>query len=287
MIDQRLYPDIILGNGSASQTVALLGCFETALLQGLIDRGYNYSVAYFNQLLKDKGCFSSKTLLSAATIANNIPQIFTYGAVEAWNDANIIKYMADPSYLVLGEVDARGIGGSGTHFVLIQSIDVENGKIKMTYVGDPWGGLDHEKVSSRYNAYGNILSFRVFKVIIKEGENIMAETMTVNKSDWDRLYKASQLGDKLINGLGSSDLYKGNIADKSEDQIKEMLAAHDDNALQDKYLKGKSAAEGSVVEVTVEGKTAEEIVKDLNVSLNGLKTIEIINGVTVEKNWKL
>lgn len=43
----------------------------------------------------------------------------------------------------------------------------------------------------------------------------MPETITVNKSDWDRLLKASKLGDRLINGLDVA----GNIADKDESQI--------------------------------------------------------------------
>lgn len=40
----------------------------------------------------------------------------------------------------------------------------------------------------------------------------MPETIVVEKKDWDRLFRASQLGDLLINKIGMT----GNIADKSE-----------------------------------------------------------------------
>lgn len=43
----------------------------------------------------------------------------------------------------------------------------------------------------------------------------MPETITVNKSDWDRLRTASEKGDKLINDLELS----GNIADKSNQEL--------------------------------------------------------------------
>jgi hypothetical protein len=59
----------------------------------------------------------------------------------------------------------------------------------------------------------------------------MSETMIIEVKDYNRLRKASELGDKLINGLSSDDLYKGNIADKSEDDIKKMIDKHDDEEI--------------------------------------------------------
>lgn len=172
MINQRLYPDIILGSGSANQTIALYGCYECALLQGLLDRGYKYTVGQFDKLLTDRKCFSQNVLLSSTAIQAGIPEIFLEGRNEAWNDANFIKYLKDKSYIMLGEVDARGIGGSGQHFVYIQDADIVDGKIKMSYVGDPWDGLDRQKITTRYGAFKNILSLRVFRVKLVEDTNM-------------------------------------------------------------------------------------------------------------------
>lgn len=168
MINQRLYPDIILGNGTVAQTIAVVGCYECALLQGLLDRGYDFSVGQFDALLTDRQCFVDNVLISASKLPVGIPEIFLEGRTEAWTDMAVEKYIADPQYIVLGEVSAKGIGGSGQHFVYMQAVDMSGSKITMTYIGDPWGGLDRQKVTTRYNAFGNILSLRVFKIIVKE-----------------------------------------------------------------------------------------------------------------------
>ncbi len=222
MIDQRLYPDIALGFGKLpSQSIAKVGCFQEDILQGLLDAGYKFTVAQFNDYLKDRGIYTTgnPTGIVASQFPVKCSDIFLEGRNEPWNDAKLIGYLSDESYIVIGEVDARGIGGSGQHFVRIIRVDVlSTGKIGMTYIDDPWGGLSNRKVTERYNAYGNILSLRIFK-IIKKGNQPMPETITVNKSDWERVLKASQQGDKLIQGLG----YTGNIADKSDADIKSMI----------------------------------------------------------------
>lgn len=166
MINQRAYPDVILGFGSSSQTFALFGCFVASILDALNTRyGYNYSVAQFNQFLKDRDAFVRPNLISSTRLAQMVGDIFLEGRNEAWNDAKIIQYLNDKeNYLVIGEVSGKGIGGSGQHFVKIDRVDVSNGKVTMTYIDDPWGGLEDQKVTTRYNAYGNILSLRVFKI---------------------------------------------------------------------------------------------------------------------------
>lgn len=217
MINQRAYPDIILGFGTTGQTIAKYGCYMASLLNGLVKRNYVFSVPQWNEYLKAHSTFQG-TLLSSTRIAATCPDIFLEGRNEAWDDANLKKYLTDKSYIVLGEVDARGIGGSGQHFVDIDHCDFKpDGKVAMSYIDDPWDGLEDQKVTTRYNLFGNILSFRVFK--IKQGGG-MPETITVNKSDWDRLMKASQLGDRLIQGLGES----GNIADKDQVFIDNMIS---------------------------------------------------------------
>lgn len=165
MINQRAYPDIILGFGSASQTVARYGCFMVSVLDGLNERGYNFSVYQFNELMKSRDAFVRPNLMSASRLALKIPDIFLEGRNEAWNDQKVIDYLNDKkNYIIIGEVDGRAIGGSGQHFVKLDRVDVSGGKIVMTYIDDPWDGLENQKVTTRYNRYGNILSLRVFRI---------------------------------------------------------------------------------------------------------------------------
>ena len=90
----------------------------------------------------------------------------------------------------------------------------------------------------------------------------MPETMTVNKSDWDRLFKASELGDKLLTMVGGT----GNIADKSIDDLQRLT----DNFSFNSYSNGIIAGKKSVVTPT---EVPEEITN------NGKKWI--LNGL----NW--
>lgn len=174
MINQRLYPDIKLGNGSV--TIATDGCYLCSIQQGLSLKGYIFTIKELNQLFKDKGVFpAGSSLLSAATIAAKVGNIFLEGRNEAWNDAKLIAYLKDPEYFVVGEVSGKGIGGSGQHFVKIDRVDVTSaGKVSMTWIDDPWGGLEDQKVTTRYNAFGNILSLRVFRIKKIEGGGNMA-----------------------------------------------------------------------------------------------------------------
>lgn len=313
MINQRAYPNVLLGHGTGNQTIAGFGCYMVSVLQGLMDRGYSYSVVQWNELLKSRGAFVNKTSLSSTLLAQVCPDIFLEGRNEAWNDANIIKYLVSQKddYVVLGEVDARGIGGSGQHFVYIQKLDVSNGKVTMTYIGDPWDGHNMAKVTNRYNVYGNIKSLRVFKIKKKGGD---MSTITVNKSDWDRLMKASQLGDRLTVGLGgalekSGDaLYKGNIADKSEQQIDQMIAQVKserdakkscesgkakaiEDAKKEGYIEGYSKGEkegydkGYAKGKLEGGSTSPTPEVPAGFDLNGYQTEQVINGVTVRKNY--
>lgn len=164
MLNQRLYTNVKLGN--SNYTIATDGCYLVSIHDGLDSAGYNFTIQQLNQLFKDRGVFAQGSgLLGASTIAAKVGDIFLEGRNEAWNDAKLIAYLKDPSYFVIGEVSGKGIGGSFQHFVRIISVDVKSdGKISMTYINDPWDGLHNQKVTTRYNNYGNILSLRVFKI---------------------------------------------------------------------------------------------------------------------------
>jgi hypothetical protein len=98
----------------------------------------------------------------------------------------------------------------------------------------------------------------------KEGD--MAETITVNKADWDRLFKASVLGDRLINGMGES----GNIADKSESKIDE-LARKPSEEYQRGFNDGKAQATPAPIDISKwdeNGLTVETIDNGKKTTLN-------------------
>lgn len=172
MLNQRLYTNVKLGN--SNYTIATDGCYLVSIHDGLAAAGYNFTIQQLNQLFKDRGVFAAgSALLGASTIALKVGDIFLEGRNEAWNDSKLVAYLKDPSYFVIGEVSGKGIGGSFQHFVRIIKVDVKaDGKISMTYINDPWDGLHNQKVTTRYNNYGNILSLRVFK--IRKGESGMA-----------------------------------------------------------------------------------------------------------------
>lgn len=287
MINQRLYPDIKLGNSAL--TVATDGCFFSSVYAGLVLAGYTFTVKEFMQLLVDRGVFPAGSgLLSAPIFAQKVSDIFLEGRKESWDDAKIVSYLQDKSYIVVGEVSGKGIGGTGQHFVRIDHVDVKpDGKISMTYIDDPWGGLEDQKVTTRYNAFGNILSLRVFKIIVKGGQTTMPETQVVNTSDWNRLLKASRLGDRLINGLGVA----GNIADKSEQQIDELITVarkleEDKKALNDQLKKAGEQVVSKDLELTAANSKLAEAnkkIKELEVSkpvglppIQGMEVKEVI-----------
>lgn len=203
MIDQRAYPDVMLNNTKYS--VATDGCYFSALLHGLQLRGYNFSVSKFNQYMIENHAFYKDTaMISASLLPQRLPNIFLEGRNEAWNDGLLLTYLENREYIVIGEVDGKAIGGSGQHFVYIDRVDATNrGTISMTYIDDSYGGLEDQKVTTRYNGFGNILSLRVFKVKLpsqNQGGGDMAnmykgldlsnqESMKVAVDVWDRVQK--------------------------------------------------------------------------------------------------
>lgn len=153
------YKDLIMGFGSGS--VYDFGCYLVSLTNGLVEFGYDFTPRSLNQLLKDKELWTRefRNYIDVDRLPTVLPNIFTsFKKIEPWNDmATLEKYLSG-DYIVLGKVDARGIGGSGTHFVLITDTDGEN-----AVVFDPWTG-EHQPVANRYGKYGNILGLRIFGV---------------------------------------------------------------------------------------------------------------------------
>ena len=305
MINQRSYPDILLGY-SKTLTVAGYGCYMVSLLQGLIEKGITFTVAQWNELLKSSGVYTPEnpTLIAASTIEAKLSNIFEVGNNEAWNDANIVKYLNDKSYIVLGEVSAKGIGGSGQHFVKIDHVDVRSdGKISMTYIDDPWDGLENQKVTTRYNTFGNILSLRVFKIkpgstggnmanMYKGYDLANPESMKVAVDVLVRL----QSGD-LVDKSKYTEL-ENNISQKVSDAVSQtraedlsrcntelvaqskQLTAEKETAVKQAFDKGyaKGKAEAPTVPTTPAGIPE-------GFEINGVQTQEEVNGVVITKNY--
>jgi len=296
MINQRAYPDVLLG--FSNQSVAGYGCNFVAILDDLNTRfGYNFSVRDFMKYMNDREAWVRPNLISAPRMAETMPEIFLEGRSEAWNDAKVIEYVVTKrdQYIVIGEVDARGIGGSGQHFVKIDSVDVSNGKITMTYVDDGWDGLENQKVTKRYNAYGNIKSLRVYKVKKKAS--------TGNGGSMSNMYKGYDLAnpdsmkvavDEMLKKINGVYVAKTDM-DKALSDQKTQLNKEKDTALKqagedaDKRveLAKKAGFDEGYAKGKSEGGTAPapsvQIPSDF--AVNGIQTTEVVNGVTVTKNY--
>lgn len=167
--------------GTSNSTIGMYGCNLTCIAQGLVDHGYSYNPATLNQLFIQTASYTNGNLINPATVAAKNPRIFTAGYSEAWSDSKVKQYMAmHDDYIVIGEVDARGIGGSGQHFVLlIDLVLTPDGKISNTLIGDPWGGLE-QLVTIRYAKYGCIKSLRIYRLNRSNSSNQQSGTPTDN-----------------------------------------------------------------------------------------------------------
>lgn len=164
---EKYYKTQTLGFGFGS--IYDYGCYLVSLTNGIVAKGHEYTPRTFNQRLKELDLFTgeSQNYINVDQLAKRMPEVFTsFKSIEPWNDIEKLnKYLAE-GYVVLGKVDARGIGGSGTHFVLIVDTDGEN-----AIVFDPWFG-DLIYVGERYGNIGNIKGLRIFGVKdINNGEN--------------------------------------------------------------------------------------------------------------------
>lgn len=261
MINQRLYTNVKLGN--ANYTVATDGCYLCSIHQGLKLAGYNFTIQELNQLFKNKGVFPDGAgTIAASTVAARVPEIFVEGRNEAWNDAKLIAYLKDPAYFVVGEVSGRGIGGSGQHFVKIDRVDVTpQGTISMTYIDDPWDGLEDQKVTTRYNNYGNILSFRVFK--IKKGSSMSADMYPSDAPNLDLNNKESmKVAVDVWRRLIKGELVSTADRDKALAEQKTKLDAEKAQALSDAAKKAEQDRVAALAKQSTDLKAQFEIDKE-------------------------
>lgn len=293
MTNQKDYA-IVLGYGSASQTIELYGCFMICIYDALKQRGlYTASVSQWNQYLKDIGVYTPQnpTLLNIATLGAN-SKYFTKGYKEAYSDAGVLKYLAEPDkYILIGEVSAKGIGGTGQHFVKIVRADSTNGKITMTYIDDPWGGLSNQKVTTRYGTYGNILSLRV-QEIAKGAE--MPDTMQVEKTVFEELVtKATKYDEINKNGYVTKADHDAEVGRKNEEigNLKKQLADAQEQLRLEQEAHAKTKAELATTKQLLADCENKPITPpadtQLKGRLNGYNITYVKDGKTYTENYAI
>jgi len=164
------YKTLMLGFGNES--VYNVGCYLVSLISGINKFGHKLTPREFNQLLKDKNLFIGeyKNYIDVDNLATKLPYMFSsFKKIEPWNDMATLKWYLSRDYVVLGKVDAKGIGGSGTHFVLVDDTDGDN-----AIIHDPWTD-EYQPVANRYNKYGNILGLRIFGMVKAQSNNDVPE----------------------------------------------------------------------------------------------------------------
>lgn len=156
---ESYYKTLMMGFGSGS--VYDFGCYLVSLVNGLSEFGYSYTPRTFNQFLKDKGLWTGefKNYIDVDRISTVLPEIFTsYKRIEPTPDMSTIQWYLSRDYVIVAKVNAKAIGGTGTHFVYVEYI-----KDNVCWIYDPWFG-DLKKVTDRYGKLGNLLGLRVFGV---------------------------------------------------------------------------------------------------------------------------
>lgn len=174
--------------------------------------------------------------------------------------------------VVWDENTGNGFG----HIAIVLEADV-NG---FTSLDQNWNGRHAHKVQHNYN--------HVYGWLTPKGS--MSETITVNKTDWDRLLDASKKGDELINALGIT----GNIADASQSELNGLYNLKIDNK---RYKKERDEAREEVTELTEENaKLAGQLEdcyseKNKNIPIDQEIVVAgetwVINGVEVDSDGRV
>lgn len=173
MLRQTLekYKSIKMGDGEGS--IYSYGCYLVSLVDGLVTKGYIFTPEGFNEILKSKSLWTGEFLnyIDVDNIATKYPEIFiSFAKHDVWPSNDQLNTWLDNNFIVVCKVDARGIGGSGTHFVVLKEMQGST-----AIIGDPWFG-DIKPVTLRYGKLGNILSLRVFEIVPSNQESMSLST---------------------------------------------------------------------------------------------------------------
>lgn len=159
MINQRdkLWAGESMGGGD--YTIGNSGCYLVSLCQGLVDKGYNFNPHTLNEELKNRNLWDNNSYIKVDQLPAKWNIFKTFQRIDNYIDVPKIDTFLTADKIVLCQVDARAIGGTGTHFVYLNGYDGNT-----AVIGDPWTGTN-ELVTKKYNKYGNILGLRIFGII--------------------------------------------------------------------------------------------------------------------------
>jgi len=150
------YKNIRMGLGSGS--IFDYGCYLVGVCNLLVIKGWDVTPEGLNELFKEKGLWTGefKNYIDTFQLSTKLPDMFSrYTRIEPFTNTQLTEAM---KLSVIAKVDARGIGGSGTHFVVVTEYD---GKVATIF--DPWYG-EEVLVTKRYGKYGNLLGLRIFDI---------------------------------------------------------------------------------------------------------------------------
>lgn len=153
------YRSIKMGFGDGS--IYDFGCYLVSFTNGLNEKGYSFTPESMNDWLKAANAWVGpfRNYIDVANLHKYYPNVFvSFQQIDPWNDVPPTRELLKNDLVVVCRVDARGIGGSGTHFVLL--VGEQDG---VAVIHDPWTGRT-EKITVRYGNLGNILGLRIFRV---------------------------------------------------------------------------------------------------------------------------
>jgi hypothetical protein len=151
------YQTVLIGFGTGS--IYEYGCYLVSFVNGLNQKGYSFTPESMNDLLKVNSAWVGpfKNYIDTQNLHRYLPAIFnSYNRIDPWNDIPSTNDLLNS--VVVCRVDARAIGGSGTHYLAL--VGIEDG---IAVINDPWTGRT-EKITVTYGNYGDILGIEVFDV---------------------------------------------------------------------------------------------------------------------------
>lgn len=198
---EEYYKTLPMGFGTGS--VYDYGCYLVSLVNGLSSFGYDYTPRTFNQFLKDNNAWTGefKNYINVDKLDDILPNIFkSFKSIEPCPDMSTIQWYLSRDYIIVAKVNAKAIGGSGSHFVFVEYI-----KDGVTWIYDPWFG-DLKKVTDRYGNLGNLLGLRIFGVVRKSSSgsdtNTGGETMEIENQLFEKLVGKSTERDEAVKIVG-------------------------------------------------------------------------------------
>src|ERR1035437_3691866 len=148
----------------STNIIKTYGCYLCSLVSGLSDRGYGWDPMSFNLLLRDRKAWVGpyKDYIDCPNLAKYLPDVFiSYQKIDPYNDVPKIDQLIGENLIVVCRVNARAIGGTGTHYLYL--VGQQKG---VALIYDPWRNVI-ELVTKTYGNWGDLLGINIFTVRTK------------------------------------------------------------------------------------------------------------------------